>query len=92
MTIYILQAFSDEHKWRTEAVVLGLFTSKTALRKAVKDAQAELGIYNKKEFEKALNLLFDEPFHWAPYSVNDWMETGMIEMVEGNRIYADGII
>ena len=78
MTIYILHAYPNAHKWTPDSWVIGYFTSKRALRKAIKVHVDELNIYNEREFYRALDI---DDFG----IVNDYAETGMIEKVTANE-------
>ena len=87
MKIYILLAYPDCHKWREDALTLGLFTSKTALRKAVKKHKAELGVYDEKELSDVLTGKLVNGFWY----VNGLMDTGEIETINANEVYPNGI-
>lgn len=78
MKLYILQAFPNAHKWLADGWIIGTFTNKRALRRAIKLHADEMGIYDLAEFYRA----FDKG-DW--FSVNTYADTGAVEIVDANH-------
>lgn len=82
MAIYVLKAYPDAHKWQPKSWIIGYFTNKRALLKAIRQHADELQIYDEKAFYRALAR--------NDYrAVNTYAETGTVELVEANHYDAD---
>lgn len=80
MKIYILKAYPSPHKWEPNAWVIGYFTNKVALRKAICSHIYDLGLFGITQ--KTLATLVEDDIH----EVSDWLDTGTVEVVEANQI------
>ena len=85
MKIYILRAYPNEHKWESHSWVIGYFTNKAALQKAIFKYRDVLGLYDKQAFQREfynayyLNNRFSSP--------DGYMDCGTIEVVNANELY-----
>ena len=77
MTIYTVHVFPDARKLWRDSTVAGHFTSKAALREAVKAHAEEFGISDMQEFWRAFNL---GKWYW----VNTYAETATIDIEDAN--------
>lgn len=77
MRVYILQAYSDEHKYHGDEYVIGYFTNKKILWNAITNHADELGIYSKAGAQQAF---------WgrSPEHVNSWLDTGLVDGYDVN--------
>ena len=75
MKVYILKSYPNSHKWQADAEVLGYFASVNSLRKAIKENAAELSLYGGKDPFNALK-------RGQIGTVNSYLETGLIEVVD----------
>lgn len=83
MKIYILRAFPNAHKWHSESEVIGYFTNKTALQKAIAKNWERLGGYQKRDFcREFYNLYFRRDMFSNP---GKYLECGEIEVVNANE-------
>lgn len=83
MNIYILRAYPNEHKWVPASWVIGYFTNKATLQKAILENRDVLGIYDKQAFQREFykDFYLNDPFS----SPDSYMECGSIERVTANE-------
>lgn len=83
MKIYILRAFPNAHKWYPDSSVIGYFTNKTALQKAIAQNWATLGGYQKRDFcREFYNRFYRNDIFSKP---DQYLECGEIEVANANE-------
>lgn len=83
MKIYILRVFPTAHKWYPDSSVIGYFTNKTALQKAIAQNWATLGGYQKRDFcREFYNRFYRNDIFSKP---DQYLECGVIEVVNANE-------
>ena len=83
MKIYILKAFPNAHKWYPDSWVIGYFTSKAKLQKAIAHHWETLGGYNRQDFNRAF---YNRYYVGDECSYPDmYLECGEIEVATANE-------
>ena len=82
MTIYILKAYPTPHKCEAHACIIGYFTSKAALFKAIRQYAFLWKIFDKAGFRRAVAL-------GDVYALNHCTDTGSVEVTTANTYLVD---
>lgn len=78
MKVYILKAYSDEHMWHGTEEIIGVFTNRKALYRAIMTHAADLGLENGNKYA------FDKDF-FLGYCGDNYLYTGTIEVYTANE-------
>lgn len=82
MTLYTLKAYPTPHKWEADACIIGYFTTKAALFKAIRKFKFLWKPYNKDDFRRALE-------HGDVHALDRYTETGSVEVQDLNTCLVD---
>ena len=82
MTLYTLKAYPTPHKWEADACIIGHFTTKAALFKAIRRFEFLWKPYNKEYFRRALQ-------HGDVHALDSYTETGSVEETTLNTCFVD---
>ena len=81
MKLYIVRGYPDEHKMHVDSWIVGIFTNRSLLARAVRKFSSKLGV---SDFDKWLAAFNSNDFP------NQFLETGYIEQVDANTCFEEG--
>lgn len=88
MKAYVVWIYPDEHKWRADACIVGIYTNKNALANAVIAHKEDFRFYGNIDAKTIKSLILDGRIS----DIGRNADTGDIEIVDINNWKENGVI